>query len=160
MSDTTVVSIGDVFTKVIASGTIGPPGPQGPPGPSGPPGVGVAGAEGPRGIGGPIFTMEGVLQTKIGTLKWRNSGATTFEGVLGVVGDAPVGDDILIDVNKNGVSLFAVTKVTIPDGQTNNGALAIPDVVELVDGDEISVDIDQVGSTTPGSDLTVEVFLS
>lgn len=185
MSDTTTVAVGQIYTTVIATGTIGPPGPQGAPGPQGEQGIpgpdgpdgdpgpsgadgadgtdgadGATGATGPRGIGGPTFYMEGVLVTKVGTLKWRSNGAATIVGILAVVGTAPTGASIIVDVNKNGTTLFATGKPTIAAGTTNSGAASVPSSPNLVDGDEITVDIDQIGSTVAGSDLTVEVFLS
>lgn len=155
-------------TRIIATGTIGPPGPAGPTGatgaagadgadgPIGPPGS--AGVAGTRGIGGPIFTMEGILVTRIGKLKWRNVGNSTIQEIVLVVGTAPTGSNLVLDINKNGVSLFPTGNPTITAGQTFS--LVVPSNQDLVDGDEITVDIDSVGSTIPGSDLTVEFFLS
>lgn len=158
MSETTTVIVDEVFTTVVATGTIGPPGVDGADGADG--SNGSDGDPGLRGIGGPIFTMEGTLETKIGTLRWRTNGGCTIEGVLAVVGTAPTDDDIIVDVNKNGSTLFSSGKPTIADGDTNSGSISVPSSPNLVDGDEITVDIDQVGSTDPGSDLTVEIFLS
>lgn len=149
MSDTTLVSIGQASTHIIATGTIGPPGPSG-----------DNGAIGHRGIGGPIFTMEGLLETKVGTLKYRNYGEATIEGVLAVSGTAPTGSSIMVDVFKNGDTLFFSGKPTIEEDETNSGPISVPASPGLDDGDEITVDIIQVGSTYPGKDLTVEIFLS
>lgn len=157
MSDTSLIGVGQGVTRVIATGTIGPAGPPGADGPAG--GAGPTGPSGNRGIGGPIFTMEGDLVTKVGTLKWKNRGNSTIDAVLLVVGEAPIGANIIVDVNKNGTTLFSTGKPTILDGETDNGSGSVPSSTLLVDGDEITVDIDQVGSSTSGSDLTVEIFL-
>src|SRR4029077_12289402 len=116
-------------------------------------------ATGPRGIGGPIFSMEDVLVTKVGTLPWRCKGSATIDGILVTVGTAPTGSSIIVDINKNGTTLFSSGKPTIASGSTSSGSASVPSSPDLVDDDIITVDIDQIGSTTPGEDLTVEIFL-
>lgn len=64
---------------------------------------------------------------------------------------APVGADLIIDINKNGVTMFTTqaNRPKVLDGE-NAGADAIPDIISITKGDRIDIDIDQVGSTTPG----------
>jgi len=71
----------------------------------------------------------------------------------------PVGADIIVDINKNGTTIFTTqgNRPTIPDGQNKGAKSATPDVTAIAEGDIITIDCDQVGSTTPGSDLTVYV---
>lgn len=73
---------------------------------------------------------------------------------------APTGASLIVDVNKNGVSIFT--------NQGNRPAIAsgghsdesgTPDVTGLSAGDRLSVDIDQVGSTVAGGDDLVIVVI-
>lgn len=70
---------------------------------------------------------------------------------------APVGADIIVDMNKNGSTIFTTqaNRPTVPDGQNKGAKSATPDIVSVAEGDVMTLDIDQVGSGTPGSDLTV-----
>jgi len=74
------------------------------------------------------------------------------------VGSAPAGSSIIVDVNKNGVTIFTTqaNRPTIVAAGTTDLADAI-NITSVAAGDKITVDIDQVGSTTPGSDLSVEI---
>jgi len=75
-----------------------------------------------------------------------------------VVKTAPSGAAIIVDVNKNGATIFTTqaNRPQIADGQTT-GDSGTPDVTALSEGDKLTIDIDQVGSTTAGADLTIEV---
>jgi len=73
-------------------------------------------------------------------------------------GGASAGLPIVVDVNKNGASMY------LSRPQVNAGALtgaAIPDGTYasrcLGRGDALSIDVDQVGTFAPGADLTVVV---
>lgn len=72
-------------------------------------------------------------------------------------GTAPTGSSIKVDVNKNGTTIFTnqANRPEIPAG--GNTDTSIPDVTTLLDGDYITFDIDQVGSTVAGSDLVIQV---
>jgi len=75
-----------------------------------------------------------------------------------VVKTAPTGADIIVDVNKNGTTIFTTqaNRPRIPAGSTT-GDSGTPDITSLVEGDKLTIDIDQVGATTAGEDLTAEV---
>lgn len=66
------------------------------------------------------------------------------------------GADILVDVNKNGTTIFTTqaNRIKIPDNQRESSH-AYPDVTTMAPGDYLTIDVDQVGSTLPGGDLTV-----
>lgn len=71
----------------------------------------------------------------------------------------PVGAAIIIDILKNGSSIWNATpanKVTIADG-ANLGTQTSFDTVSLAEDDVLTIDIDQVGATTRGSNLTVQL---
>jgi hypothetical protein len=108
-----------------------------------------------------ILGSDGDLLVAVGNGRWRVVGPQTVLGVYISVGTAPVGADVIVDVNQNGTTLFTTptNRPTIPDG-AHTSSLAVPDTVTLADGDYITVDVDQVGSTTPGSDLTVQILFA
>ncbi len=72
---------------------------------------------------------------------------------------APTGANIIFDINKNGTSIWNVTqanRLKILAG-ANSGTQTSFDTTALAEGDIIDIDIDQVGSTIEGSDITVEI---
>jgi hypothetical protein len=109
------------------------------------------------------WNRDGTAAVVTGTARWYNrTGATlTVAGVWCSAGTPPTGADLVVDVNKNGVTLFTTQanrpKVT---AGTNGGVLAVPDVTTVADGDYLTCDIDVVGSGTAGADITVGVVVS
>ena len=75
------------------------------------------------------------------------------------MGTAPTGQAILVDVNKNGVTLFTTqaNRPTIAAAAFQDVSEAVPDVTAIAAGDYLTVDIDQVGSAVLGADLTVNI---
>ena len=72
------------------------------------------------------------------------------------VGTAPDGAAIIVDINKNGTTIFN-TRPQINDGATSGGGSAVFSSTSFSDGDVLTFDIDQVGSTSGGDDLTVQL---
>jgi len=75
---------------------------------------------------------------------------------------APTGASLILDVNINGTSAYTTqgNRPTILATEYDSGETATPDVVSLSDGDRLTVDIDQVGSTISGGDnlyISIEV---
>lgn len=73
---------------------------------------------------------------------------------------APSGSSIIVDINQNGLSILT-NQVEIPGGsKSSQDATNLPtfSVSSLSDDSEISIDVDQVGSSSPGSGL--KVYLS
>jgi hypothetical protein len=75
-----------------------------------------------------------------------------------VVKTAPTGAAIIVDVNKNGTTIFTTqaSRPQVAAGSTT-GDSGTPDVTALAETDKLTVDVDQVGSGAAGADLTVEV---
>src|SRR6266545_8352971 len=106
------------------------------------------------------FSRTGALSAPIaGALRWYPGHAVTITAVRASVGSAPTGASVIVDVNKNGVTIFST--------QSNRPAIAAGTVTDLADainvpavgaGEYLTVDIDQVGSSTPGSDLSVTIL--
>lgn len=85
--------------------------------------------------------------------------AATLIGVSCTANGAPTGDDIIVDVNKNDVTIFTDqgNRPVIPDGLNLSGETTSIDDPAVDAGDYLSVDIDQIGSVIPGANLTVTV---
>lgn len=104
------------------------------------------------------FDQSGTLSVSTGTGRLTFQVATTILGVVAAVNTAPTGAAILVDVNKNGTTIFT-TQGNRPSIAAAGFAssTAVPDVTAFAAGDYMTVDIDQVGSTVPGTNLTVTV---
>jgi len=86
----------------------------------------------------------------------------TIEKVYAIVKTAPVGAAIICDIQKNGTSIWTTqaNRVTIAAGATTATPVTAFDTTALVEGDQLTLDIDQVGSTTAGTSLTVLIKCS
>lgn len=75
-----------------------------------------------------------------------------------VVKTAPTGSSIIVDVNKNGTTIFT-TQANRPAiaASATTGDSGAPDVTALSEDDKITIDVDQIGSTIAGADLTCEL---
>lgn len=104
------------------------------------------------------FTHTGEVSTGTGTVRWYPPVDITIVAVRAAAGTAPTGADLIVDVNKNGTTIFSTqaNRPTITDGN-NVSSEETPDVTSVTDSDYLTIDIDQVGSSTAGSDLTVVV---
>lgn len=106
-----------------------------------------------------VFGIDGALTTQTGAGRFRFPFDAIILGTTAAVGTAPTGAAIILDVNKNGTTIYT--------GGTNRPTIAIsgfatttepaPAVTTILAGDYLTVDIDQIGSTVAGSDLTVFV---
>jgi hypothetical protein len=108
-----------------------------------------------------VFTVPGVISIGTGRARFYIPGPITLSNVRASVSTAPLGADVIVDVNVNGTTVFTnqlnrpkilVGSVTCPT--------ATPSIQELATGDYLSVDIDQIGSIFAGSDLTVQIELT
>lgn len=92
---------------------------------------------------------------------FRGAGTPTWTivAVWTSVGVAPAGAAILVDVNINGTTIFTTqgNRPSIADGGNASSRVTNMDVTSIANGDYITVDIDQVGSTTAGQDLHVQL---
>ncbi len=67
---------------------------------------------------------------------------------------APTGAAVIVDINENNTSIFS-TRPQINDGATTGGGSAVISDTTLAAGSEITLDIDQIGSTFAGSGMTI-----
>lgn len=108
------------------------------------------------------FSRQGVLSVAAGALRLPVEGTYAIVGVRLMVGTAPTGQALIVDVNKNDTTIYTTqsNRPTIAAGANSGGPGAAPDVTSLVAGDYLTVDIDQVGTTVAGSDLVVSVIVT
>ncbi len=110
-----------------------------------------------------IFTMEGNVSVVDNPLRIYNAsgGTRTISKVFLAVNTAPTGAAIIVDIHKNGTTIFT-TQSNRPQiaADANTGYTTTIEVSTWADGAYLTMHIDQIGSTTPGSDLTVIILYS
>jgi hypothetical protein len=111
------------------------------------------------------FKLESAGAQTVGANKdrWVAPYAGQVLNALAVVGTAPTGASLIVDVLLNGTSVFgANAKPTIAVSTTVSSNGQTPVLNALVDtrfdvGDVLSLSVTQIGSTVAGSDLDVVV---
>lgn len=110
------------------------------------------------------YAHSGDLFVRSGTHRlYNDSGADwTIASVRVSVGTPPTGSGVVIDINKNGTTIFTnqANRPTIADAADTSGKLTVMNVTTVTDGEYLTVDIDQIGSGAPGIDLTVQIEIS
>lgn len=104
------------------------------------------------------FSRSGDLAVEPGSHRFYFPYAATILSVTTMVGTAPTGAAIICDVNKNGTTIFTTQgnrPQIVAAGHVSGDA--VPDVTAIADGDYMTVDVDQIGSSIAGADLTVIV---
>ena len=105
-----------------------------------------------------VFTQAGVLAVGTGTTRLYLPFGIEIIEVEAAVGTAPTGAAILVDVNVDGTTIFTTpsNRPTIAVSTFVDPTTTIEDDTHT-DGQYLTVDIDQVGSTITGSDLVVVI---
>jgi hypothetical protein len=105
------------------------------------------------------YSVSGTLVAGAGGFRlYNDSGfARTITTVRASVGTAPTGASILVDVHKNGTTIFTTQGDRPTIAVSTNTDTATPNVTSWANGDYLTVDVDQIGSTIAGADLTVTV---
>ena len=107
------------------------------------------------------FATEGTLAASIGKIRISNDFGETFTitKVKLSVSTAPTGSTIIVDVNKNDTTLFT-TQSNRPAISTSafSGQSTTIQNNSFADGDYLTFDIDQIGSTIAGAYLTVQIY--
>ena len=107
------------------------------------------------------YSFFGTLAVSTGTFRLYNDSGNLWHitSVRATVATPPGGGSIVIDVNKNGSTVFTTqaNRPTIAEGQSGTGKVTNMDITQVSDGDYLTVDIDQVGVTNPGSDLVIQI---
>ena len=105
-----------------------------------------------------IFSKVGDLVAAAGKGRLKVPMAVTIVDVIATCNTAPVGANAIFDVHKGGTTIFSTqgNRPTVVAGN-QDGAAAVPDVTAVTAGDVLTVDIDQIGSSTAGADATVVI---
>lgn len=105
------------------------------------------------------FSMRDQLEAATGTMFIPFDTDAALVSVQAVVSVSPVGQDVIVDILINNVSVWAnpADRLTIPAGQDESSVVSVFDTDTFVSGDRLSVDVVQVGSSNPGEDLVVMV---
>jgi YD repeat-containing protein len=100
----------------------------------------------------------GTLTATAGAARLYVPFTCTITNIRATVGTAPTGADLIIDCNKNDVTLFTTqgNRPTIAAGAYTD-LTNTPDVTSIAANDYLTVDCDQIGATIPGSDLVVVI---
>lgn len=108
------------------------------------------------------YSAPGVLVVVTGKGRMVADRSYTIVSVRATVNTAPTGSSIIVDINKNGVTIFTTqaNRPAIAIAGFTSGLVTNADINTLVAGDYLQVDVDQIGSTIAGSDLTVEIVLA
>jgi len=86
--------------------------------------------------------------------------AFTVTRVFASVTTAPVGSKLIVDINEAGTSILS-TKLSIDNGEKSSDTAVDPPVVSdtsIAAYAEITIDIDQIGSSTAGAGLKVWIL--
>ncbi len=100
------------------------------------------------------------LTTGTAKLTFRMPHAMTLTAVRASVGTAPTGSTLVVDINEGGTSILG-TKLSIDATEkTSTTAASAATITDsaLADDAEITIDIDQIGSTIAGAGLKVTLI--
>jgi hypothetical protein len=101
------------------------------------------------------------LTTGTAKITFRMPFAATLLSVRASVNTAPVGANLVVDINEAGTSVLS-TKLSIDTTEKTSTTAATAAVISdssLADDAEITIDIDQVGSSTAGTGLKVGLYV-
>ncbi len=106
------------------------------------------------------ISVPGTLAVATGIIEWPITRTETLTKITARLGDgqSPVGADVKVNVKLNGTSVSSPlsNQITISPGSVLD--TITPDTTAMVDGDYLSIDIDQVGATsTEGANLIVVI---
>jgi len=109
-----------------------------------------------------VFTIAGTVSTS--TNKAPSiimPYAATIVKAYAYARTAPTGAALIFDINKNGTTIWTTqnNRLQIAAG-ANTGTQTSFDVTSLAESDRLDIDVDQVGSTVAGADVTVELKVS
>ena len=101
------------------------------------------------------------LTTGAAKITFRMPFPATLLAVRASVTTAPVGANLVVDINEGGTSVIS-TKLSIDAAEKTSTTAATPAVISdsaLADDAEMTIDIDQVGSSTAGAGLKVGFYV-
>lgn len=106
------------------------------------------------------FSYDGIVSVRTGADRvYNDTGrALTIGTVRASAAVAPEGQALIVDVHKNGTTIYTTqaSRPQIAAGQ-QTGTGGTPELATWAAGEYLTVDVDQVGTTTPGSGLTLTI---
>ncbi len=107
------------------------------------------------------FQSVGVLTAAAGKAFVVAPYGGTIKKIAARVGTTSAGSSIIVDINKNGTTIFTTqaNRPTIAAAAVVATLAGQPEVLTFAAGDLLSMDIDQIGSSTAGSNLGVSVLV-
>ncbi|MER5649595.1 hypothetical protein [Streptosporangium sp. NPDC002524] len=112
----------------------------------------------------PLYSGAGTLTARTGTHRvYNDSGAALrIVNARASVGTAPAGASIVVDIRVDGTSIYGTpsNRPTIAAAGNTSGKNVGMSTTAWPDGSYVTVDIVSVGSSTPGSDLTVQLAVA
>lgn len=108
------------------------------------------------------FTETSILTVKAGTSRFYFPFNAKIMGIQASVGTPPEGQIIRVNVLKNGTSVFTGTTRVAVGQSVNVGAERVEidftaGASTVTTGDYLTISIDQIGTTTAGSDLVLNI---
>lgn len=101
--------------------------------------------------------VEGAVTVAGGTKRNRFDRPAVLGTTLLDIDTAPTGQSLIVDVNKNGTTIYTTqaSRPTVAASDNDGASSDLPDVKYVDVGDYLTADVDQIGSGTAGSDLVV-----
>ena len=108
-----------------------------------------------------VFTIPSTLTVGSKAVRFYFESARTIANVVANVSTAPTGASVIFDVNKNGSTIFSTqaNRPTIASSGFSDLS-SVPNTTSLTSGDYLTIDVDQVGSTIPGSDAVIRIVFA
>lgn len=99
--------------------------------------------------------VAGTLSVGVPGVEWVAPFDLVLRNATGRVATAPSGADVIVDVRVNGTSVYGsqADMMVIADGAQQDTSATVDAAVSA--GDVITLEVEQVGSSTAGADLTV-----
>jgi hypothetical protein len=108
-----------------------------------------------------IFVATGAMSVRTGKQKVQLTGSGKIIAVKAWLDTAPTGTTTFkVDINKNETTIYG-TQANRPTwvASAQAATVGVHSVTTYVDGDRISWDIDAVGNTVAGSDISVTIWV-
>lgn len=105
----------------------------------------------------PSVFLGGTLSVGVAVQEWAAPLAFTLRSATGRVRVAPAGAALIVDLRINGASIFASQSEMVNIAAGSQQDVSAVKNAAVAAGDVLTLEIEQVGSTTAGSDLTVSL---
>lgn len=104
------------------------------------------------------YTYVSDLSVREGLTSWVSNVHADIKFIGAFAYDLPDGGDIVLDVNKNGTTIFRNQHNRLIISPECRRVIRVPDETEINIGDRIAVDVDQVGRIYPGGNVEITIY--